>query len=192
MNVWPGHNKYSWRWISGGELATVNILANNVFFLFYNFVWYCYTCLFFSKRQISLKLNRLQRCLNVLLFCFDMFWNKGFYLCNPDFFNTERCNAQFPVRTTLINKHITPTIYIYCLIALCIGFTWGFESIPSSLQVTHDIQELKSYHHLRYLQSLFLLLWISYQVHWLCLNSVSKSWKLFIEDLLIRRIKPTE
>ena len=39
--------------------------------------------------------------------------------------------------------------------------------------VHHAIQELPSYHHLRYMQSLYFLNGIYYQVHWL------QSWKLF-------------
>ena len=48
------------------------------------------------------------------------------YLTNIS--KAERCYAQFAVRTSLIYKHLTPTICIYCLIALCTRFTWGFDS----------------------------------------------------------------
>ena len=55
----------------------------------------------------------------------------------------ERCNAQLAVSASLIYKHITPTICIYCLIALCIVFTLGFDSNSFSSTENSNSNEVR-------------------------------------------------
>ena len=76
----------------------------------------------FQKGMTFWRNIYVKKVMKLLAFIFE----QPSYLANSS--KAERYNAQMPVRTALIHKHITPTRLIYCLIALCIGFTWGFDS----------------------------------------------------------------